>query len=1020
MDERGTVDESAPTLADAEEQTRPRRPPIVVANYTIHEQLGAGGFGAVYRARQDKIGRDVAIKVLDARYSSDPATVARFVAEARAVNMISHPGIVEIFDFGELADGRSYFVMELLRGRSLHEYLRERTRLSIAEALPILTAIAEAIDAAHDVGIAHRDLKPENVFLLDDGSIKLIDFGIAKLTLDDTPVTEAGAVFGTPMYMSPEQCRGEASDTRTDAYSFGVLVYEVLVGEQPFRGDSLQIALHHLHDRPQAPSARHPELTDRVDRVVLSLLEKEPEARPPRLAAAIAGLAPDAPQPPQPRTQRRRRVLIAGVGAIATAAAVSIGYAVTRHESQPDADAACPAAASRLVGVWDAPTRKQAETRFAATNRPDASHVWQRLSSELDERNARWSTMWDQACRSPDRVDDPLLYAQRLTCLESALLETRSTTDVLADADAGSFMNSFSGLWLNPVEDCESNAILRAQPPTVAPRKRDEIGAIEADFSRTLVHAFASLDEQTTVTESLVESMRTAITKLEKAGSPRVSSDLIAAAQLMTSYAQIRPDDVTRASRGRAFAQEAVDFATSNRDDINLPAAYAALSDLEAQLGNRDVATEALERADDALVRAGRPAVIAVQISQSHARLDASRGRLDVALREYREAVALGARVPDVADNARIELALLLGRLGLRAEAAQVSRETVAAIEGRQGDTLEVTLGRYNLFWILLASGDLAGAREQSDKVITYLEATRGPSVSRGWTYLMRAIVETAAGNPTAALASAKAWAAAIANGRPITAPFLVDLAYSANSVGASELVPLAWAQAEPLHPGADQLALATDLRALVALRHHHDVEAVSLAHQVPADPKHERFAPWIVAIAEARAGHVASAESALQAARANLPAAPLAHAFAGVLDGLTLIELQRWRDAVAQLDRVHGEMAVASINGFALGELLTWLGIARLETGDFAGSRAALEEAVGIAWGLAGATAHMFFTPIAQFALGRALWAAPDASDNDRARAIRQVEAARDGFQLQGHQQEREQALAWLAAHPH
>src|SRR5262245_57489582 len=135
-----------------------------VPGYVVHERIGAGGFGEVFRARHAVIDREVALKVLHAKYSADPEAVARFVAEARAVNKISHPNIVQVFDFGVLADGRQYCVMELIRGKTLRDVLRERTRLPFAEALPVLRGVAEAVDAAHAAGIAHRDLKPDNVF----------------------------------------------------------------------------------------------------------------------------------------------------------------------------------------------------------------------------------------------------------------------------------------------------------------------------------------------------------------------------------------------------------------------------------------------------------------------------------------------------------------------------------------------------------------------------------------------------------------------------------------------------------------------------------------------------------------------------------------------------------------------------------------------------------------------------------------------------------------------------------------
>jgi len=268
----------------------------VVPGYRVEERIGIGGFGEVFRARHELIGREVAIKVLHAQYAASSEAVARFIAEARAVNQISHPGIVEIFDFGVLPTGREYVVMELLRGRTLRDVLRQQIRIGLDAALPILHGIAEAIDAAHSAGIAHRDLKPDNVFVLDDGRIKLIDFGLAKLTREvSAPITETGSVFGTPLYMSPEQCRGRASDVRTDYYSFGVLAYHVLVGEPPFSGSALEIALHHLNDRPEAPSARCAELPARADAVILELLAKDPLLRPAPLVDAVARLAGLAP-----------------------------------------------------------------------------------------------------------------------------------------------------------------------------------------------------------------------------------------------------------------------------------------------------------------------------------------------------------------------------------------------------------------------------------------------------------------------------------------------------------------------------------------------------------------------------------------------------------------------------------------------------------------------------------------------------------------------------------------------------
>jgi tetratricopeptide (TPR) repeat protein len=347
-----------------------------VGHYTVVERIGVGGFGEVYRAHHEKIGRDVAVKLLHEKYSSDAAAIARFVAEARAVNRISHPNIIEVYDFGELADGRSYFVMELLRGRTLREIMGDRP-MPLAEALPLLREIAAALTAAHAEGIAHRDLKPDNVFVLPNGRVKLIDFGLAKLVRGDGEASaESGTIAGTPLYMSPEQLRGSFVDTRTDAYSFGVLVYQMLAGQPPFTGpDALSIALQHINDPPPAPSAMRIDLCT-VDSPVLALLSKDPSKRP-SLLDAIAQFEPrnsstlaDAITQPalplherQPTTRPRHWLTIALASVVVTAiiivglmwfrgtsAAIGTTISVTAHPARAADDGWFAAPVARMLG----------------------------------------------------------------------------------------------------------------------------------------------------------------------------------------------------------------------------------------------------------------------------------------------------------------------------------------------------------------------------------------------------------------------------------------------------------------------------------------------------------------------------------------------------------------------------------------------------------------------------------------------------------------------------------------------
>jgi len=269
-------------------------PGQIVGEYRVESKLGQGGFGAVFKAAHPLIGKLVAIKVLSQRFSVDPQMVSRFVAEARAVNQIRHHNIIDIFSFGVLEDGRHYYVMEYLDGETLDHRIRNQGHLSLREALPILRALARALDAAHQKGIAHRDLKAENVFLASnpDGVFpKLLDFGIAKLLAPEDGLkhkTRTGAPMGTPHYMSPEQCHGRDVDHRTDIYAFGVLVYVMLTGVYPIDGDDyMTILMRQIHDDPRPASSHRSELPEGVDRAIAWLMRKDPAERPKALIEAV-------------------------------------------------------------------------------------------------------------------------------------------------------------------------------------------------------------------------------------------------------------------------------------------------------------------------------------------------------------------------------------------------------------------------------------------------------------------------------------------------------------------------------------------------------------------------------------------------------------------------------------------------------------------------------------------------------------------------------------------------------------
>src|SRR5215207_6200451 len=257
-------------------------PTTVGGRYELGELLGRGGMAEVRQAVDQRLGRSVAVKQLRADLAVDPTFQARFRREAQSAAGLNHPTIVAVYDTGEEIDPLSgvsipYIVMELVEGPTLRDVLREGRKILPERALELTQGVLEALSYSHKAGIVHRDIKPANVMLTPNGGVKVMDFGIARAVADTSAtMTQTAAVIGTAQYLSPEQARGETVDARSDLYSAGCVLYELLAGRPPFLGDSLvSVAVSHVREDPTPPSQLDPSIPHEIDAIVLKALAKD-------------------------------------------------------------------------------------------------------------------------------------------------------------------------------------------------------------------------------------------------------------------------------------------------------------------------------------------------------------------------------------------------------------------------------------------------------------------------------------------------------------------------------------------------------------------------------------------------------------------------------------------------------------------------------------------------------------------------------------------------------------------------
>lgn len=414
-----------------------RDPPTSTAQrlggrYRLRAVLGRGGMATVYRATDEVLQRDVAVKVLHAHLADDPAFLDRFRREARAAAALSHPNVVAVFDWGESAEG-VYLVMELVEGFSLRQVLRQRGRLSPGEALALLGPVAQGVATAHRAGIVHRDVKPENVLISADGAVKVTDFGLARAAATASQTFGPGALAGSPHYVAPEAVQGGRLDARSDVYALGIILYECLVGAPPLEGETpTATALQHARRQVPPPSQAVPELTSDVDEVVRRATAADPDGRhadAADFAAALRAAVPAGPAPVDlhddgtdtvvlptaatdtvvqeapPRPRRRRRRL--GLAVLALLALAGGGYAlwatvIAPLQPVPAVRGATEAAATRTL--QDAGFEVSVAEERPHDGEVPADRV---LTTDPEDRARRGSTVQLVLSAGPRQVEVP-------------------------------------------------------------------------------------------------------------------------------------------------------------------------------------------------------------------------------------------------------------------------------------------------------------------------------------------------------------------------------------------------------------------------------------------------------------------------------------------------------------------------------------------------------------------------------------------------------------------------------------
>ncbi len=660
-----------------------------LGRFQVLGRLGAGGMGIVYAAYDPELDRKVALKLYASTDADDPVRGrALLLREAQAMARLSHRNALTVFDFGTYYD-RVYVAMELVDGMTLAAWLQLKAR-RWKEVLSVFLGVGEGLAAAHAAGIVHRDVKPSNVMIGRDGSVRVMDFGLARRTaremsgerraltggIGTTPETLAqpGALVGTPHYMSPEQLAGRPADARSDQFSFCVALYEALYGERPFQGRSIEELLSEISEFEVRPAplptrsiawvlGRPRHVPVWLRRIVVRGLHPDPARRYPSMATLVGALRED------PWESRRRAIAVGGLAAgIAVALLVAAGVRSTL---------VCKDVTRPLADAWNEARKATAHRAFSATGASFAEDSWRRVAESLDRYAERWSAGRKELCLAtaqgtrPDRTVAPIAR-----CFDRRLGELAAMVELLETADASIVEHAVrASQELPPIESC---ALARSRPQDDAdPERRARIDAIWTRSQKALARLNAGRP-----IEGRAE-MAAVLADAKDVGDP----ELEATARIALALDRYEAGELSDAERQ---FEEAASAAERAEDDLRRARAWVGLTAIAAETGRLDEARRRLRTLDSIVARVeDEPGDLTAERLGAEGNLANREGRHRDAVRIEEQALALrerrhGPTALPVAHSLN-NLAVSLDAAGKREEAERAYRRAAEIYEQRLG-----------------------------------------------------------------------------------------------------------------------------------------------------------------------------------------------------------------------------------------------------------------------------------------------------------------------------------------------